>query len=59
MAEPDDRPAGGFVPCPHCDALGLGAKALEKHIARRHSGEPGRRVVLTPGDPRPHVEDTP
>lgn len=25
-----------FASCPHCDAGGLGANALEKHIERRH-----------------------
>lgn len=51
-----DQP--GFVPCPHCPAIGLGANAIEKHITLRHSGEPRRHVVFVPGEPRGRVEWT-
>lgn len=42
--------------CPHCDAIGLGERALAKHIERRHGDEVARRVVLDPGAPRARVE---
>lgn len=47
--------SGGFVPCPYCDAIALGANAIEKHIALRHDGEPRRCVALIAGEPRGRV----